>query len=335
MQDSRCKQKSKSGYMLSWLCSCLLAGALISVSPLMARAEGTVGSEMVVSPEIPGIQYLIMSGSVPIRTLPDDSTKACSVMQAGEIVIATGVTKTGWYHITYCGIDGYIKSDLIQPYTGGMEQTPQPKIVQSKEEFVISALGDSITYGENVSSQEKVYASVLGQMIGANKVYNYGLRGSAIAGNHPDRFVDRFRDMAPDTDLILVFGGTNDYGFDTPLGKMGDTTVDTFYGGVNLLMCEMLQRYPKAEIVFLTPIRRLRDTRPNKSGNVLSEYAKAVSELGAFYDVPVIDLFSSVEVNFLPNRSRYMKDGIHPGDVAQKKLAEYVYQKFVIVSAES
>lgn len=307
----------------------------MTVSPLTVMAEGIAVTEAVDSPEIPGIQYLIMTGSVPIRTFPEEFAPAFAIMQSGEIVISTAMTQNGWYHITFCGINGYIKSESIEPYAGGSEQSPLPKLMLSKEELIISALGDSITYGEKVSSQSKVYASVLGKMLEAGQVYNYGLSGSAIAGNHPARFVDRFRAMAPDADLILVFGGTNDFGFHTPLGGMGDTTVDTFYGGLNLMMCEMMQRYPDAQIVFLTPLRRLRDTRPNKAGNVLSEYAQAIRNMGQFYDIPVIDLYSSGEVYFLGNRSKYMKDGIHPGDVAQQILAEYIYRNLILIQDES
>jgi len=313
-----------------------IAGLLLAVDMMSASAttsstisEAGIGSASV---ETPGILYLVTTGQVPVKTLPDETSPAFAILQAGEIIISTAITKSGWYHITFCGINGYIKGEEIQSYAGGNAVTPALVADKSTKEdpFTISALGDSITYGEKVSSQEKVYLSLLGTMFGAGKVYNYGLSGSAIAGNHPLRFVDRFRAMDPDADLIIVFGGTNDYGFNTPLGAMGDTTVDTFYGGLNLMMCEMMQRYPKSQIVFLTPLRRLRDTRKNKKGSILSEYAQAIKDMGEFYDIPVIDLYTAPEVYFLADRYRYMKDGIHPNDAAQGILADYLYQKLAI-----
>ena len=318
-------------FVATGIAGILLAADMMSASATTSTtiSEAGIGNASV---ETPGILYLVTTGQVPVRTLPDETSPAFAIMQAGEIVISTAITGSGWYHITFCGINGYIKGGEIQPYAGGEVVTPAPVVDLSKKEdpFIMSALGDSITYGEKVSSQEKVYFSLLGTMLGAGKLNNYGLSGSAVAGNHPLRFVDRFRAMDPDADLIFVFGGTNDFGFHTPLGAMGDTTVDTFYGGLNLMMCEMMQRYPKSQIVFLTPLRRLRDTRKNRAGNVLAEYAQAIKEMGAFYDIPVIDLYSAPEVCFLTDRYRYMKDGIHPNDAAQSILADYLYQKLTI-----
>ena len=293
---------------------------------LSARAASVTPA----STEIPGIRYLITMKESPVRIAPSQNADSFAILKKDVILTSTAVTNDGWYHITFCGINGYINGELVTFYAGGSEQIPKASLNLDDSEFVFSALGDSITYGEKVSSQEKVYASLLGTMLGAEKVYNYGLSGSAVAGNHPLRFVDRFRSMAPDADMILVFGGTNDFGFHTPLGQMGDITADTFYGGLNLMMCEMMQRYPDAEIVFLTPLRRLRDTKPNKTGSVLGDYAQAIREMAAFYDIPVIDLYSAQEVYFLADRTRYIKDGIHPNDAGQEILARYIYQNLVI-----
>lgn len=316
------KRRMFTQHVISFFSMIILAG----LPAASMRAEAAT----VMMAEIPGVRYLITTEEVTARVAPDQSAASFAILQPGIILTSTAMTADGWYHITFCGINGYINGENIAPYAGGSEQTPLPELDLTGSEFTMNALGDSITYGEKVSSQDKVYVNLLGTMLGAEKVYNYGLSGSAIAGNHPLRFVDRFRAMDPNADLILVFGGTNDFGFHTPLGQMGDLTADTFYGGLNLMMCEMMQRYPDSEIVFLTPLRRLRDTRPNKTGSVLGDYAQAIREMSAFYDIPVIDLYSSQEVYFLADRYRYIKDGIHPNDAGQSVLAHFIYQNLVI-----
>ena len=65
-------------------------------------------------------------------------------------------------------------------------------------------------------------------------------------------FIDycrRYKTMDPDADIIVVFGGTNDFGHgDAPLGEMSDRTVDTFYGALHTLYTSLITRYPEAPI---------------------------------------------------------------------------------------
>ncbi|MBS6474738.1 MAG: SGNH/GDSL hydrolase family protein [Clostridiales bacterium] len=46
---------------------------------------------------------------------------------------------------------------------------------------IIHVLGDSITQGSGVSSEEYVYHAVLGRAVGAETVRNYGISGTRIA----------------------------------------------------------------------------------------------------------------------------------------------------------
>ena len=47
----------------------------------------------------------------------------------------------------------------------------------------------------------------------------------------------RLETMQEEGDLIVVFGGTNDYGHgDVPIGLETDTTLDTFSGNVRILV---------------------------------------------------------------------------------------------------
>ena len=53
--------------------------------------------------------------------------------------------------------------------------------------------------------------------------------------------------MIPDADIVVVFGGTNDFGWgDAPLGTMEDRREDTFYGAYHLLLQKLIDRYPDA-----------------------------------------------------------------------------------------
>ena len=137
--------------------------------------------------------------------------------------------------------------------------------------------------------------------------------------------------MDATANFIIVFGGTNDYGTNTELGSYGDISGETFYGGLNLMMCGLKQRYPDAEVIFLTPLRRLNDSRKNKIGKTLEDYVKAMIKMGEFYDIPVLDLYSAKELDFVKNRYTYMRDGIHPNDKAHVIIAHYLEEQLLNV----
>lgn len=208
--------------------------------------------------------------------------------------------------------------------------TPETEINQPTEDgLIINALGDSIVFGEEASSQEKVFITLLGNMVGASKINNYGLPGSTLAGPHPNRLLDRYSTMEPNADVVIVMGGTNDYGYDVELGNFGDATDQTFYGGVNLLMVGLHEMYPNARIIYLTPMKRYAYLRRNKNGNQLIDYVNAVLQVGEYYGVEVIDMYSPESLFFLGKNRNLMEDGLHPNDQGNEIMANYLFDVLV------
>lgn len=271
--------------------------------------------------------YLKMTQQHIAYTGPGTEYDPMGYVEKDTIAIVYALTDNYWYQIYYKGQIGYINHDNVTLYMGGDGSATGTKLIfQQGQPITMDVLGDSITAGEKLSSQSQTYASLLAQKIGVTEVCNYGFCGSAVAGIHPDRFLDRYGYMNPNADLIVVFGGTNDYGFDTALGSIGDRTGDTYYGGLNQLMSGLGQMYPRAEIVFITPLKREKDFKKNKYGNTLDQYAKAVIDMASFYDYRVIDVYSPESLNFASQKAEYMKDGIHPTAKAHAILANYIYQ---------
>ena len=59
--------------------------------------------------------------------------------------------------------------------------------------------------------------------------------------------------MDPEADIIVVFGGTNDYGHgDAPFGEIGDKERTTFCGAVDYLINRIRELYPSALLVMVT-----------------------------------------------------------------------------------
>ena len=201
----------------------------------------------------------------------------------------------------------------------------------------LNFLGDSITEGAGVSAPERRYPDLIAARTGA-VCRNYGISGSRIARQYRpsadtrmDRdFCRRVAEMEPDADVVVVFGGTNDFGHgDAPFGQFSDRTPDTFCGALHVLYRSLLERYPQAYILILTPLHRLEEDCPRGDGSkeadapLLQTYVEAIRETAAYYALPVLDLWaaSGLQPQVPVIRERYMPDGLHPNDAGHEKLA--------------
>ncbi len=209
-------------------------------------------------------------------------------------------------------------------------------------------LGDSITQGYGASSLEKRYSTVLCKMLYAEEE-NDGISGTRIARQRiPDPYGDpdfdyvaRASSLKRDADFLFVFGGTNDYGHgDAPLGKMGDTSVYTFYGAMNELCRVLLEEdgFSKDKVAFVLPTRRYEEEDPTAcgmrltpNGSPLESYRKAIREVCQKWGIDVIALAGFPGENPPLGPSEYFADGLHPNDkghaLIAKDLAEYLKQK--------
>ena len=202
----------------------------------------------------------------------------------------------------------------------------------------INFLGDSITEGSGTSSHDKMYTMVIEREYGAI-CQNYGIGGTRIARQktptnekHDRDFISRVPEMDNDADIVVVFGGTNDFGHgDAPLGTMSDRTPYTFYGALHCLYTALIEKYPGVPIVVLTPLHRITEDIPtgdNKPAPVatLKEYVNIIREVAEYYSLPVLDLFkeSGLQPKILIIQQKYIPDGLHPNDAGNAILAHKI-----------
>ena len=126
------------------------------------------------------------------------------------------------------------------------------------ENKTINFLGDSITEGHGTSAPEKRYFEILKQKYNLKEVNGYGISGTRIARQQDSAtegrwFCSRFNEMKDGADVVVVFGGTNDYGHgDAPLGEFSDRSDETFYGACHTLFSGLIRKYPDSVIVIMT-----------------------------------------------------------------------------------
>lgn len=221
------------------------------------------------------------------------------------------------------------------------EQTKRNKVIHlNLKGKKINFLGDSITEGVGTSGAPNRYIDLIASMCGAS-CRNYGISGSRIAVQRVPSanpqfdlyFASRVEEMDEDADVVVVFGGTNDFGHgDAPIGNMRDRTPDTFYGALHDLYTRLIQRYPEKLVVIATPLHRWNENNPRgdcKPDDVgtLGEYVKIIRQVAEYYSLPLLDLYamSGLQPCLAVHREMYVPDGLHPNDAGHQILA----QKFI------
>ncbi len=209
----------------------------------------------------------------------------------------------------------------------------------------IACLGDSITAATNLDSQDNYqqysYPTKLGILLGAAEVTNLGIGGSSIGRYWDQAFVDRYREIPADTDLIIVMGGTND-GFCVTADDIGNLTErkpDTFAGDLDELMRGLKENYPEAMIIFATPLPNVLHDILRKDRDYLlpqENLVNIINELGVEYQIPVIDLYNSniLDSHDAANIYNFSPDGVHCNPAGYQILAEHFGAEIIKIYEE-
>lgn len=195
-------------------------------------------------------------------------------------------------------------------------------------------LGDSITEGHGTSDPSCIYLNRLAGMARLREVVNYGIGGTRIArqrkpSNPPQFDLDfcmRCEELDADADLVVVFGGTNDFGHgDAPIGTPEDRGPETFYGACHYLMRRLTERFPGKPVVFMTPLHRADETANRIAP--LSVYVDIIREVARLYSFPVLDLYGTggIQPCIPAVRERFCPDGLHPNDAGHEIIAQRLF----------
>jgi lysophospholipase L1-like esterase len=208
---------------------------------------------------------------------------------------------------------------------------------------IIDFLGDSITEGVGVTDQNNRYDNVIHRRFELAAHYNYGIGGTRLAHQSVPSEIPRY-DLCfcgraymldKSADLIVVYGGVNDYIHgDAYFGNMEDRTPTTFCGAVYFLMNLLKTNYEGKKIVFMTPAHmhfkgisdKFPTGRPMKKPDAqpLSAYVEVIKARGEELGIPVLDLFEKLPIdpNNESDREKYTVDGLHFNDEGQGILAK-------------
>lgn len=193
----------------------------------------------------------------------------------------------------------------------GVKQLPRLSYFCGK---TIACFGDSICLGRTTSSGTTTHLlhDILSKEYGI-KAMNYAVGGACWCHR-----ADRPHDLSAlvpsstiDTDFILLFAGTNDYGTNKVLGTIDDTPSgevgNTFYAAMHYVLQYIFTQKPNAEVAIVTPTFRsyvssggsgdTYNTVRNSAGCTLGDYSDAMIEVAKLYNVPILDMRKMGPIN--------------------------------------
>lgn len=195
----------------------------------------------------------------------------------------------------------------------------------------LGVLGDSITKGSGVT--DKKWWEYVTERYGFSATQANAEAGRAFSrdGSESTRFTVKVTELDADCDVIIVFGGVNDFGFDTPIGTIDDIATNdnrvytdttdkvTFYSSVKYVMEYLTTNFVNSKIIFFTPLPKNNKeifNLTNAAGHKLNDYVEALKIMARTYGIDLVDTnavgeFYVYNTNWL---ATYMPDGIHPND---------------------
>ena len=288
-----------------------------------------------------GNSFVSDNASLPGNSfVSDNASLSGNRLVSGNTSLSGSATVSGNYSVygpDYMTLAGrrLLRTSLEE--TTMVNQADREIIADSSIDFSglkIACLGDSITAAANLEKEESyqqyAYPARLKELLGAEEVYNLGIGGSSIGRYWSDAYVERYREIPEDVDIIIVMGGTND-GFcvsDKEFGSLDERAYRTFCGDLDELMRGLRENYPDADIFFATPLPNiLQDYLMRERDYLLPQqkFVDVILTLAKEYDYEIIDLYNS---NILDSHDvdvveEYVPDGVHANQEGYRIIAEH------------
>lgn len=239
-------------------------------------------------------------------------------------------------------VESLLPESLFEPKTEESESslsTIIPDIDPNPfSNVTMACIGSSSTLPTKV---DRAYPTVVQELLGLKKVYNYGLSWSTLAYKenchcHPDSdynhdpYVFRYSEMEAADIIVVQGGGHNDYGCLIPLGSIDDVDPTTFYGGLNILIEGLKNEFPNSYILFMTSFDTYNNPNITNGAGVLHcDYADAILQACKKHNIDCLDIYHNMPFD----RENDTVDGIHPtqeyiDNVWSPMIADFIRENY-------
>lgn len=201
-----------------------------------------------------------------------------------------------------------------------------------------------VIYGDSISTVNHGDGGYEGYLRDrfAGEVINYAIGSSGLTLHTPDNtaaILADSRHIPADADLIIMWHGSNDWYWGSPIGTLKDEDSHTFLGAVGEGVRRIRQAAPNAVLVWLTPIYRYeapdQKTDPgnayeteNKIGNTMMEYYHGLELASVRHGFPLIDIRRYCGIHEV-NQELYLEDRVHPCKAGYERIWKVMERELV------
>lgn len=158
--------------------------------------------------------------------------------------------------------------------------------------------------------------------------------------NEDNSFITRLENIEnkEDFELVIIFGGINDYIQSVPMGENETDAQIYFIPAVNLFFEKLINSFSKARIAVLLPLHTYQ-TWENSKGLKQEEYIEYIKSVSKKYHLPVLNLAD--ESGFCPENTEFRNkwtlkpegydatDGVHPTEEYERKYLAPMIKGFL------
>lgn len=185
-----------------------------------------------------------------------------------------------------------------------------------------NVMGDSLTDPNNTLATKKYY-DYIQEDLHIKKVNNYGISGSTVS-NNSNPMSERYINMDNGADLITVFTGFNDFSRNVPLGNSYDTTNNTYYGALDVLLKGLVQKFPNKKIGLISMYAFSQYPVNNQFGIPDYAYVNAEIDVCNRYKVKHLNLYEMDSMNLATDGSKYRAFQNHLNNQGHEHLATII-----------
>lgn len=228
--------------------------------------------------------------------------------------------------------DGTLENIIDQQLFQGLKKA---SVIQDNKSFVF--FGDSLVLGQTQTGlADPTFPETFGEIVKAVSISNQGIGGTTYSNStkipenmRTNAFVNRMRsfNFTP-YDTIFIMYGTNDYGYEVPLGQEFDEDSTTFYGALNISIKYMFENYGNKEIYILIPPYANTYETKNNLGYTMLSYMNAIKNRCSYYGVPVYDFGALLGVNQYNAGTMYWDNALHPTQETYDKMGTFLAKAY-------
>ena len=193
-----------------------------------------------------------------------------------------------------------------------------------------------LIFGDSISTANFSgggYEVLLPKILPVQRIINYAENAAALTCGYPYSVCETVltHPCEDDTDLVILWAGTNDWYYGVPTGEYDSHSRTCFCGALRTAVLSLCKAYPQAVILLLTPLFRLSEYEgtelaynayetKNGIGLTLDHYCSLLCRTAAYIGAPVCDMHSLSGIN-IANHTLYLRDGTHPTKAGYEKIA--------------